>query len=125
MNWIIKDGIIKDVDGDGIRIEDPKGGVLISGMTISGAKGCGIVIGGGSQQNQTTELPVEKLLDLVESRISELPETSQERAYELVSLVRKDPTTFNTKRSLKLLYELAVGVSGSTIATMLQKLIGY
>jgi len=124
MNWIIRDGVIIDVDGDGIRIEDPKGNILITGMTISGAKGSGIVIGGGSEQNRPKELPLDKLLDLVESRISELPEKNQERAYELVSLVRKDPTTFNTKRSLKLLYDLAVGVAGSTIASILQNLVG-
>jgi hypothetical protein len=64
--------VILNVDGDGIRIDDPGGDVLISGMTISGAKGSGIVLGRSGASGPPNSVPLEEVLDLIESRLHEL-----------------------------------------------------
>jgi hypothetical protein len=123
MRWIIKDGMITDVDGDGIRIEDPSGGFLISGMTIRNAKGSGIVIGGGQASSASSPLALENLLREIEGRIPELPENKQEQVRGAIERIRKDPNTSSTRRGLQVIYDVSVNVAGSTIATLLASLL--
>lgn len=124
MTWIIKDGHVKNVDGDGILIDLPPGDALISGLTVSGAKGNGIVIRGAgshSYNEEVKEISLEDLLDSIEGRIAELPERDQAKAYKIIEDARKEPNTASFKIALKAIYDISVGVAGSTIAAIVQK----
>jgi hypothetical protein len=119
MNWIIRDGQIINPEGDGIRIEDPRGNILIANMKISGAKGSGIVLGG--RQPAPNSIPLGQLLDLVESHLHELPNHQHAQASEALKQARTNPETSVVRASLKIIYDLAVNVAGSTLATVLTR----
>lgn len=129
MDWIIRDGRIEFPEGDGIRIENPTGNVEISGMTIIGAKGSGIHIGGPRPSNESQ--PSQRIrpgMEMVEltkelrSHLRELPPSDRQSAAIILEQVEQAPTTENAHRGLRFLYDMAVSISGSTIASILQSL---
>ena len=126
MSWIIKDGLICDIDGDGICIEDPSQGGTISNMVIRNCH-TGIRIGSSSnteREKKSKTFELQELIDMIEAKISELPHEDQEFAYKTLENIRTNPNTFMTKRGLKVIHDLALGVTGSTLATMLAPLLG-
>jgi phosphomannomutase len=89
-------------------------------MTIVNPSGSGIVIGRGSEQT----LSLDDLLDEISNKLSELSENDRSKVQIIIDNIRSNPSTENTNKGIKAIYDITIGAAGSTIGSLLARLIG-
>lgn len=111
-----KDINLENVDGDGIRADNPGGTLEFRNINMKNISGSGIVAG---QEHRTN---LGELLKEIEAHQSELPLIVQHDVTRAIADMRALATQSTVEKGLSLIYNLSLSVAGSWIAARLGSL---
>ena len=130
MDWNISGSKIEVKNGSGILMEVPKGqsaSITDVEMKIEadGYEGevFGIkVTGAPNTSQQVDQIDIEAVLQKIECLLDELSDYNRKLVQGQITSIRQATDSNDINSGLKIIYDVAVGTTGSLIATLLQSL---